>query len=447
MTITRWPNVVTGPLGDRMAKFLESYPKSDEIYITSGRDGDHGAVSHHYGLSYNGSPTAALDVGAGGAGAGDVKMRDFAKWLYDSYADFTVELIHSTPFADDDGFYVKNQVKNPGGSVYGGPQTIGHFDHIHWATSQALMASLEQRAGQSAPARVRAETVRPVASTGVPDTAPVWGFDASDYDWDRGPMNLVAAQRDGISFFTHKATEGGDWRAVHYQEALDRARGAGIPVLGAYHFLWPDNVETQVNFWMDYVEEKTPWWKEVPWIWQIDAEESDSMPREPNPDEIRQTVELVKQRMAKYGHKGYVVAYAPKWLYGDTLTGVYDLWNSNYTGSGAPRPFKEQYQGVTDLQAGWNPMAGRKPTILQFASDAQVGTQRTCCVDRFDGVLYDLIRLCGREPGLGAGAMDVGHSHGNENEDLKYEDPASLSEMRRQVRDSKKSAIQTRFIR
>ena len=73
-------------------------------------------------------------------------------------------------------------------------------------------------------------------------------------------MNLVAAQRDGISFFTHKSTEGSDWRATHYQEALERARGAGIPVLGAYHFLWPGNIETQVNFWMDYVEEHTPWW-------------------------------------------------------------------------------------------------------------------------------------------------------------------------------------------
>src|SRR6476660_1631498 len=68
MTIARWPNVVLGPLGERMAKFLENYPKADEIYITSGRDGDHGDVSHHYGLSYGGSPTAAIDIGADGVG-------------------------------------------------------------------------------------------------------------------------------------------------------------------------------------------------------------------------------------------------------------------------------------------------------------------------------------------------------------------------------------------
>ena len=47
MTIARWPNVVTGPLGERMAKFLEHYPKADKIYITSGRDGDHGDIERH----------------------------------------------------------------------------------------------------------------------------------------------------------------------------------------------------------------------------------------------------------------------------------------------------------------------------------------------------------------------------------------------------------------
>ena len=183
MTIARWPNVVLGPLGERMAKFVENYPKADEIYITTGRDGDHGDVSHHYGLSYGGSPTAAIDIGAGGVGVGDVKMRDFAEWLYDNYADFTVELIHSTPFADDHGFYVKNQKRNPGGSVYGGPGVIGYFDHIHWATSAALMTAVEQRQVQPAPARLHAEIVRPLAAAGIANTSPVWGWDASDYDW------------------------------------------------------------------------------------------------------------------------------------------------------------------------------------------------------------------------------------------------------------------------
>jgi hypothetical protein len=39
---------------------------------------------------------------------------------------------------------------------------------------------------------------------------------------------------------------------------------------------------------------------------------------------------------------------------------------------------------------------------LQFASDGQVGTQHTCCVDKYDGDLYQLMRRCGREPALEA---------------------------------------------
>ena len=100
-------------------------------------------------------------------------------------------------------------------------------------------------------------------------------------------------------FFTHKATEGGDWEDRYYKKALNRARRAAIPV---------------------------------------------------------------------------------------------------FTGSGAPRPFADQYRGVTDRSHGWGAMSGRKPRILQFASDAVVGRQHTCDVNKFDGDLHTLITLCGRNP-------------------------------------------------
>jgi hypothetical protein len=63
----------------------------------------------------------------------------------------------------------------------------------------------------------------------------VWGWDASDFDWSRGSMDLTAAARDGIQLFTHKATESTGIKHVHYGEALQRARAAGIELLGAYH--------------------------------------------------------------------------------------------------------------------------------------------------------------------------------------------------------------------
>ena len=62
-------------------------------------DGDHGQQSHHYGLWYQDSPTAALDIGAGGYPAGSAKMRDFAKWLYDNTPTTPSKLIHTTPLS------------------------------------------------------------------------------------------------------------------------------------------------------------------------------------------------------------------------------------------------------------------------------------------------------------------------------------------------------------
>lgn len=135
-----WDSVTAGPLGQRMIRFLDRYPKADKIYVTSAMDGDHGSVSHHYGLWYNGSRTAAIDIGANSA----KKMRDIARWLYDNFADLTVELIHTTPFPDDDGFYVKNQVRYPGGAIYGKATRKAHRDHVHWATSANLMTLIER---------------------------------------------------------------------------------------------------------------------------------------------------------------------------------------------------------------------------------------------------------------------------------------------------------------
>lgn len=142
--ISQWGNVDAGPLGKRMIQLLERYPKAGEVYITSAMDGDHGGSSHHYGLTYEGSRTAAIDIGAGGQGAGSAKMRDIARWLYENFADYTVELIHTSPFSDDDGFYVKNRVRYPGGGVYGQETVNAHRDHVHWATSDDLMTSIEQ---------------------------------------------------------------------------------------------------------------------------------------------------------------------------------------------------------------------------------------------------------------------------------------------------------------
>ncbi len=157
MALRRWSAVRTGPTGDAILDIIERYyPKRGEVYVTSGMDGDHGKVSHHYGLHHRSSPTAAIDFGVGA----NARMgRDLAKWIEDEFGDLCVELIHTTPFADDDGFYVKNGKKI---ASYGAATDAAHADHVHLAMSAAQVAkALERLAGRTGgaapePARKRA---------------------------------------------------------------------------------------------------------------------------------------------------------------------------------------------------------------------------------------------------------------------------------------------------
>jgi len=75
-------------------------------------------------------------------------MRDVAKWLYNNFAADTVELIHTTPFNDDNGFYVWHQRKYPGGGGIYDPGTMNdHRNHVHFATSKALANKILARLG------------------------------------------------------------------------------------------------------------------------------------------------------------------------------------------------------------------------------------------------------------------------------------------------------------
>src|SRR5690606_12662080 len=157
---------------------------------------------------------------------------------------------------------------------------------------------------------------------------------------------------------------------------------------GGYHGLWPGKRSRQARIFFRELNKKTPWWKDVPWIWQRDAEKFEAMPRAPTPAESKRFLDELR-RLA--GGKGWFVAYAPRWVYQDSFRIGYDLWASDYRGSGAPRPFKQQYKGVP--ASSWRPYSGRKPRVLQFASDATIGRQKTCDANRFDGDLKALIAL------------------------------------------------------
>lgn len=375
-----------GPTGTKIRAFVDKwYPYTSELYITSSyraTEADGGTWSHHNGQTYNGSPTAAVDYAAPMTDAGRRSMQKFARWMYDNFGDLTVEMLHSTPFSDDNGFLVRNQQKMS--LAY--PE---HNDHVHYATSAALVDQMEARA-------VKFWGQPSTPGTTPPVSTDCFGWDASNHDWGRGEMDISAAVRDGIKFFTHKASEGVDGWYVdpYYKRALDKAKAAGMPIMGAYFVLHPGNAELQAEQFFQKVNTETPWWKDVPWIWQLDAEKFEYMTRAPNLDECNRFMDRL--HALANGH-GYFTVYAPKWLYGDTLRGLkYDLWASNYTGSGTPANYKTQW---VQVEGSSNPKfaaySGKEPLILQYSSDATIGTQRICDANKFRGTFQELLALAG----------------------------------------------------
>jgi hypothetical protein len=119
------------------------YSDKLQFYVTTAyREGDNG--SHHGGkLFYAGSPTGAVDFGAYDDIEPNSKdqqdMGYLADWLFVNFWDLTVELIHTQPH-NDHFTYVKNQVR------VGAYAEADHVNHIHWATSDALMGRIEDRA-------------------------------------------------------------------------------------------------------------------------------------------------------------------------------------------------------------------------------------------------------------------------------------------------------------
>jgi hypothetical protein len=200
-------------------------------------------------------------------------------------------------------------------------------------------------------------------------------------------MDLGAAARAGIAFFTFKATEGTGVRHFHLADSLNRARAAGIEVLGAYHVLRSTSVSGQIDHLLGYVDSAVPWWRDFPgWFWQCDAE--DWGYDFPGPDFVRAFADQLASRTGKT-----VICYAPRGMYGDTLAGLtHKLWNANY-GANPPGDFRALYPG--DDGIGWRPYSGQIPVFWQYSDRANIAGQPSCDASAFRGSVEDLRRLVG----------------------------------------------------
>lgn len=217
----------------------------------------------------------------------------------------------------------------------------------------------------------------------------IYGWDASDFDWGRGPMDLNSAKAAGVDFFTYKITEGTRTVHQHCGEALQRARDAGIEFLGAYHVIRTGAVAPQVDFMLQQLDKQVPWWRTWPgWFFQVDLEKWDYDAVAPEYGVA--CCEEIARRTGRW-----VVLYAPKWAYGDTIPGTDPLWASNY-GTNPNVPLKQGYPG--DSSSRWNPYSGRVPVFLQYGSQLIIGNQNWCDGNAYRGTIDQLRELITGKP-------------------------------------------------
>lgn len=225
-------------------------------------------------------------------------------------------------------------------------------------------------------------------------------WDASAWDWARGPMDLNAAKADGLVGFSHRATIGTTYKDPNLANGLNRARLAGIEILGAYMVVrTPGNAGAkplveQVDFYLRYLDEVVPWWRSWPaWFIQVDTEkwyDSNGV--------LIDAVNIALGKEACFWLKRIVrnkriIHYAPRWSYQDTVPLDEPLWASHYVSTTGN--FKATYPG--DTHAGWATYSGRVPTLLQYSDNSIIGSQPRCDANAYRGTLTDLKKFVGGE--------------------------------------------------
>lgn len=231
------------------------------------------------------------------------------------------------------------------------------------------------RAGRSWQARIGSVTV--------------FGWDISHYDWERESVDLAAALRAGVTWFTHKATEGTSYVDPRYHATASQADNIDPkPLFGAYHVLHSGNIDAQVAHYLSTLRASSPWWQGRPFIIQLDCERwaTDF----PGSVDIKAWCDHF---MTVTGGTHVPIVYASRGQYGATLTrlaGRYPLWNASYPSSAAT-PYRALYPG--DAAHPWDSYSAQTPAIWQYASTGIIGNRGRCDVNAYRGSVVMLAAL------------------------------------------------------
>lgn len=222
----------------------------------------------------------------------------------------------------------------------------------------------------------------------------LFGSDSSHYD----NPDFRTAIGQGFTFFTHKA--GGDandaelglWWSL-MKPYRDRV------LLGAYWVQYPGNPAGRADTFLARLDSQCPGWRDAPFMLQVDCEIwGGDTSTAPGKSDIKAFCDRLRSKVPTLTP----IVYAPKWAYGDSLSGLgYPLWASSYVGgSGAASVL---YPG--DGSSRWGAYSGQTPAILQFSSSATIAGQTTCDANAFRGTLDQLMALVA--PGWIAEVDDV----------------------------------------
>lgn len=396
MALGIYAGVQFGPTGTKLREFLNKWyepAKRGELYVTSAyRPEETG--SHHAGLTWNGSPTAAIDLGAldFGQTIGKARMAALAKWLYDNFADQIAELIHTVTLPGT-GYYVKNGVK------VGPFAAADHWNHVHFATSAAMIAAMDTRAqqlfGTNNPPPVTGGPP-PTPPGGQPmENGPIFGWDMSDFN-NSPTSDVTASYAAGIRFFTHKLIEldstGGHYEHTKCAARVNAARQAGIPFVGVYVVPRTGvSAQTLANEALRLLNLRLPGLKDYQgFFWQVDTEHWSY-------DAVSPTLgEQVCAALEALTPGRKAVHYAPKWAYGNTVPNPNrPLWASSY-GNNASIAYKTHYTNSGGANhVGWQAYSGRVPKILQFGSNGIIVNGRGGDVNAFKGSTKDFATMIG----------------------------------------------------
>lgn len=211
----------------------------------------------------------------------------------------------------------------------------------------------------------------------------IFGWDMSHFD----NPDIGTAVAQGIKFITHKA--GGDATDVELPAWWAGVKGLDPSkvLLGAYWVLYPGNPLGRANLFINRLDAACPGWRDRPFLLQVDCEKWNG---DPGTVPGKADISTFCGQLVKIMPKLRPIVYAPKWVYGDGLTGLgYPLWASSYvTGSGG---FKSLYPG--DSSSRWNSYSGQTPAILQYTSSAFIDGQTTCDANAYRGTFDQLMAL------------------------------------------------------